>query len=76
VLLGYSQIANPLYLVRKGTVPPRFAFNLALRNLVANAVKSPRPEPNVDRFGRLRGNLIALVDIARGRSHPRRALEL
>jgi hypothetical protein len=76
VRLGYSQIANPLYLVRKGTVTPRFALNLALRNMVANAVKSPRPEPNVDRFGRLRGNLIALADIARGRSHPRRALEL
>lgn len=76
VRLGYSQIANPFYLVRKGTVTPRFALNLALRNIVANAVKSPRPEPNVDRFGRLRGNLLALVDIARGRSHPRRALEL
>ncbi|WP_424361273.1 glycosyltransferase family 2 protein [Methylocystis parvus] len=76
VRLGYSQIANPLYLVRKGTVTPRFALNLALRNMIANAVKSPRPEPNVDRFGRLRGNLMALVDIARGRSHPRRALEL
>lgn len=76
VRLGYSQIANPLYLVSKGTVTPRFALNLALRNMIANAVKSPRPEPNVDRFGRLRGNLIALADVARGRSHPRRALEL
>lgn len=76
VRLGYSQIANPLYLVRKGTVTPRFALNLALRNMIANLVKSPRPEPNVDRFGRLRGNLIALFDAARGRSHPRRALEL
>lgn len=72
VRLGYSQIANPYYLVRKGTVAPRFAFNLALRNMAANFIKSPRPEPNVDRFGRLRGNLIALFDIARGRSHPRR----
>ncbi|QGM96482.1 glycosyltransferase family 2 protein [Methylocystis parvus] len=74
--LGYSQIANPLYLVRKGTVAPRFALNLALRNMIANLVKSPRPEPNVDRFGRLRGNLIALVDMLRGRSHPLRALDL
>ncbi len=76
VRLGYSQIANPFYLVRKGTVQPRFALNLALRNMIANLVKSPRPEPNVDRFGRLRGNLIALLDLARGRIDPRRVLEL
>jgi GT2 family glycosyltransferase len=74
--LGYSQIANPLYLVRKGTVAPRFAFSLALRNMFANLIKSPRPEPDVDRFGRLRGNLLALFDIARGRADPRRILEL
>ncbi len=76
VRLGYSQIANPFYLVRKGTVGPRLAFNLALRNMIANVVKAPRPEPNVDRLGRVRGNLLALLDIARGRSHPRRVLEL
>lgn len=76
VRLGYSQIANPLYLVRKGTVTPGFALNLALRNMIANFVKSARPEPHIDRFGRLRGNLVALADAARGRSHPRRALKL
>jgi hypothetical protein len=76
VRLGYSQIANPLYLVRKGTVAPRFALHLAARNLIANFVKSPRPEPGVDRFGRLRGNLIALLDALRGRADPRRVLEL
>ncbi|HEY8163034.1 MAG TPA: glycosyltransferase family A protein [Methylocystis sp.] len=74
--LGYSQIANPLYLLRKGTVSPRFALNLAVRNFLANLVKSARPEPGVDRFGRLRGNLLALLDVARGRSDPRRVLEL
>lgn len=74
--LGYSQIANPLYLVRKGTVAPRFALSLACRNMFANLVKSPRPEPGVDRFGRLRGNLLALFDALRGRADPRRVLEL
>jgi hypothetical protein len=74
--LGYSQIANPLYLVRKGTVPPRFAVNLAARNFLANLVKSARPEPSIDRLGRLRGNLIAFLDILRGRCDPRRILEL
>ncbi len=74
--LGYSQIANPLYLMRKGTVSPRFALTLAVRNMLANAVRSLRPEPSVDRRGRLRGNLIALFDVARGRSDPRRVLDL
>lgn len=74
--LGYSQIANPLYLLRKGTLSLRFALNLAARNFLANLVKSARPEPEIDRFGRLRGNLLALLDIARGRSDPRRVLEL
>ncbi|WP_036288076.1 glycosyltransferase family 2 protein [Methylocystis sp. ATCC 49242] len=76
VRLGYSQIVNPLYLVRKGTAAPRFALGLASRNLIANIVKSLRPEPWIDRRGRLRGNLLALADIARGRADPRRVLEL
>ncbi|GLI91851.1 glycosyltransferase family 2 protein [Methylocystis echinoides] len=74
--LGYSQIANPLYLLRKGTATPAFALTLAARNLLANAVKSIRPEPDVDRRGRLRGNLLALADLLRGRTDPRRILEL
>lgn len=76
VRLGYSQIANPLYLMRKGTAAPLFAFRLAARNMLANLVKSLRPEPWVDRRGRLRGNLLALADAVRGRADPRRVLEL
>lgn len=74
--LGYSQIANPLYLTRKRTMGAGMAWGLALRNMAANIRGSIRPEPQIDRRGRLRGNLIALVDIARGRSDPRRILEL
>jgi len=74
--LGYSQIANVLYLVRKGTVKPRFGYGQAARNVLANAVKSLRPEPWVDRRGRLRGNLLALFDALRGRCDPMRILEL
>lgn len=76
VRLGYSQIANPLYLIRKGTASPRFALTLATRNVIANLVRSLRPEPWIDRRGRLRGNLLALADVARGRADPRRILEL
>ena len=74
--LGYSQIANPVYLLRKKTIPPRLAWRLMLRNLVANLVRSAWPEPYVDRVGRLRGNLAALADLAAGSLHPERILEL
>lgn len=76
VRLGYSQIANPAYLTRKGTVTPLFALKLATRNVLANLARSLRPEPWVDRRGRLRGNLLALADLLRGRADPRRVLEL
>lgn len=68
--LGYSQIANPIYLVRKGTMPAGFAAELLARNITANVVKSFWPEPWVDRRGRLGGNLIALSHVLRGRIEP------
>jgi hypothetical protein len=74
--LGYSQVANAVYLARKGTVPPRFLAEIAARNIIINGLRSFRPEPFVDRRGRLRGNLMALADLARGRLDPERILEL
>jgi GT2 family glycosyltransferase len=76
VRLGYSQIANSAYLVGKGTATRDFAVNLATRNILANLAKSLRPEPWIDRRGRLRGNLLALADLARGQVRPERAREL
>lgn len=73
--LGYSQIANPVYLLRKNTIPPRLALRLMVRNVLANSLHSLWPEPYVDRCGRLRGNLAALRDLARGRLHPQRILD-
>jgi GT2 family glycosyltransferase len=74
--LGYSQVANPVYLARKGTFPWSHAIPSAARHTAMNALRSLAPEPHVDRFGRLRGNLIALFDLLRGRAHPGRILEL
>ncbi|MCE6958678.1 glycosyltransferase family 2 protein [Cereibacter sphaeroides] len=74
--LGYSQVANPLYLIGKRSMAPRRALAMLARNLVANGLKSLRPEPWTDRRGRLRGNLIALGDLVRGRMRPERALDL
>lgn len=73
---GYSQIANQLYLFRKGTVSGKTAFWYGSCNILANLVHYLRPEPYIDRRGRLLGNWYALVDILRGKSAPERILEL
>jgi len=76
VTLGYSQIANALYLAKKGTVPISHLAALAAKNLLSNAVRSLRPEPFIDRRGRLLGNVIAVTDLIRGRIAPERILDL
>jgi len=74
--LGYSQIANPIYLLRKRTIPRKLAMKLLFKNPVANIVKLVAPEPHIDRVGRLQGNLLALVDMISGRLDPRRIEQL
>ena len=74
--LGYSQVANPVYLVRKGTMTLPAALSHIGRNFVSNAARSIRPEPYIDRLGRLRGNLVALWDAANGKVCPEKAESL
>lgn len=69
---GYSQIANPVHLVRKGSFAARRAAWLMGRNVAMNLLKLGRPEPHVDRRGRVAGNLAALGDLLRGRLRPER----
>ncbi len=76
VRLGYSQVANSVYLARKGTYPWSHALPSLLRHTAKNLVMSAMPEPWVDRWGRFRGNLLALSDWLRGRLDPRRILDL
>ncbi|NNE50966.1 MAG: glycosyltransferase [Sulfitobacter sp.] len=76
LLLGYSQIANPIYMIRKGTGQPAPLLKLMGGNILANLVKSLRPEPWIDRRGRLQGNLTALWDLLCGRLAPDRILQL
>lgn len=73
---GYSQIANPVYLVRKGTLRPRRALRLAAGNIAANLGGSLKPNNPVDRRGRLKGNWLAFWDLLRGRLAPQRILSL
>jgi GT2 family glycosyltransferase len=76
VRLGYSQIANPIYLWRKGTMRLGFAVKIAVKNILANHARVLRPEPWIDRWGRLKGNWLALRDVLTGRDHPTRILEI
>ena len=74
--LGYSQVVNPIYLARKGSFPWSHALPSAARHTLINLMRSARPEPEVDRWGRFRGNLRGLWDLARGRAEPGRVLDL
>ncbi|WP_197077551.1 glycosyltransferase family 2 protein [Hyphomicrobium sp. 99] len=76
VKLGYSQVINPFYLWQKGTMSTFDVLSHVGGNMIANIVRSFRPEPYIDRIGRLRGNAIAFCDLARGRITPERAAAL
>jgi len=76
VRFGYSQVINPLYIFRKGNMSLRRASFLIFKNIVANAAKSAFPEEYIDRWGRLKGNMIGLLHVAKGKLDPMYALKL
>ena len=78
VRLGYSQVANPLYLCgkRRGYPLPRAFPAYRQEHGDEYAARRSWPEPYVDRRGRLHGNLLALRDLMAGRMVPERILDL
>ncbi len=77
VRFGYSQIANQVYLARKGTLTASGCLRKAAENVAANLLGTIRGnEPYVDRRGRLVGNLLGIRDVLTGRSSPDRILTL
>ena len=76
VRLGYSQIANPIYLAKKGTLSWWRAVEQMGRNLGMNCIRSFVPESYIDRRGRLRGNALAVIAALRGTLDPRQINEL
>lgn len=74
--LGYSQIANPCYMIRKGTIGRKRARDMMLRNLASNLRGTFFPVEWADYRGRLWGNLLAIADLLTGRSDPERVLRL
>ncbi|MBY3518498.1 glycosyltransferase [Rhizobium laguerreae] len=73
--LGYSQVANPVYLIRKGTMSKGRAVAQIGRNILANTRGLLFNDRLIDRWGRLNGNLLALSDLLVGRLSPSRILE-
>ncbi len=74
VRLGYSQIANPCYLIAKGTCSWKKGLHHIGRNFAANLYGTFRGERSVDRPGRLLGNFKAIMDLFMQRLAPSRAL--
>jgi glycosyltransferase involved in cell wall biosynthesis len=74
-LLGYSQVANPIYMMRKGTLSRRIVLQSIMRLSAVNHARMFVPEPWIDRRGRAAGNRLALFDLLRRRINPKRILE-
>lgn len=70
VRVGYAQVANPIYLARKGTFPWSHVFKFILGPCLKNLVRSWAPEAHVDRLGRFCGNLAAFRDLLAGTLSP------
>ena len=76
VRFGYSQIANPIYLYRKGTMSVRQAIKYTSQCIIGNLMNLATPQRYIDRRGRLWGNCKTLYDLCFGRSNPKRVLDL
>jgi GT2 family glycosyltransferase len=76
VRFGYSQIANPIFLVKKGTMSWPRARNLMIRNIVSNVAKTLTMNRIKDFPGRLRGNLRAGLHLLSGKLHPEQIVHM
>lgn len=70
---GYSQVANPLFIAKKGNgFTYVMAIKMFVKNIIVNVVKSFYPEAYIDRKGRLKGNAIAIKDLITSCLDPRK----
>jgi GT2 family glycosyltransferase len=76
VRMGYAQVANPIYLARKGTFPWSHVFKFIVGPCIKNLVRSLMPEKHVDRWGRFYGNVTAFRDLLAGRLDPTHIINL
>ncbi len=68
--LGYSQVANPVYLLKKGTMSRSRALKQIARNVTSNLILCYKPESWIDRVGRRAGNWMALKDLVTNKITP------
>jgi glycosyltransferase involved in cell wall biosynthesis len=76
VRMGYAQVANPIYLARKGTFPWSHVFKFIVGPCLKNLVRSLAPEAHIDRLGRFCGNLAAFRDLLTGTLSPTQIVDL
>jgi len=76
VRLGYSQVMNPVYLLSKGSFPLWLAAHEIVFRGAKNVVLSTYGPSSKWRRERLRGNLLGVADVVRGRITPERAAQL
>jgi glycosyltransferase involved in cell wall biosynthesis len=76
VRMGYMQVANPIYLARKGTFPWSCVFRFIIGPCLKNLARSFAPEAYVDRWGRFCGNLTAFRDLLTGTLSPQQVVDL
>jgi Glycosyl transferase family 2 len=76
IRFGYSQVVNPYYMIRKGSLSFGYGVKHLVKNFLANLIYSIKPEPWVDRQGRLKGNLIGFKDIICCSAHPKNVMKL
>ncbi len=74
--LGYSQMMNPAYLCRTGSFPLRLAVHETVYRVGKNVARSAWGPERQWRRERLRGNLLAVGDLIRGRFTPERILKI
>lgn len=74
--LGFSQVVNCVYLMRKGSMTPAHGIIQVSKNVLANHVKALAPEEYVDRRGRAMGNWLGLAHVIAGRADPMAVLQL
>lgn len=72
---GYSQVVNPWYLMTKGVLKRSELCRHIVFGLVVNTLGMLLKNSHVDRYGRLRGNIIGIKDIILNRWAPERIIE-
>ncbi len=76
VRFGYSQVANPRFLIKKGTMQLRDGLKLMTKNIFSNIFHTLTLNQSKDYQGRLVGNGKAFKDLLMAKCSPRNILDI